>query len=128
MKYQIRTAQSLNPLLPKMILILAPNGFVMLKIFSRPIQYSNGFGVPYNIRDRKKSFRIFFKIMPPTVLHTLGPHESIAPNSDSKFEREHAFRRVFRFSSPWDYIFLTHFLTMVMISTLPFVLRLMQTI
>ena len=30
--------------------------------------------------------------MPPTVLHTPGPHESIAPNSDSKFEREHAFR------------------------------------
>ena len=42
--------------------------------------------------------------MPPIVLHTPGPHESIAPNSDSKFEREHAFRRVFRFSSPWDYI------------------------
>ena len=29
--------------------------------------------------------------MPPTVLHSPGPHESIAPNSDSKFEREHAF-------------------------------------
>ena len=42
-------SQSLKPLLPKMILIRAPNGFVMLKIFSRPIQYSNGFGVPYNI-------------------------------------------------------------------------------
>ena len=47
--YHILTAQSLKPLLPKMILIRAPNGFVMLKIFSRPIQYSNGFGVPYNI-------------------------------------------------------------------------------
>ena len=49
MNYHILTAQSLKPLLPKMILIRAPNGFVMLKIFSRPIQYSNGFGVPYNI-------------------------------------------------------------------------------
>ena len=51
------------------------------------------------LRDRKKSFRNFFKIMPPTVLHTPGPHESIAPNSDSKVEREHAFRSVFRFWS-----------------------------
>ena len=32
--------------------------------------------------------------MPPIVLHTPGPHESIAPNSDSKFEREHAFRHL----------------------------------
>jgi len=47
----------------------------------------------------KKVFVIFFKIMPPIVLHTPGPHESIAPNSDSKFEREHAFRSVFRFWS-----------------------------
>ena len=43
-------------------------------------------------RDRKKSFRNFFLILYPTVLHSPGPHESIAPNSDSKFEREHAFR------------------------------------
>ena len=42
--------------------------------------------------------------MLPKILDTPGPHESIAPNSDSKFEREHAFRSVFRFSSPWDYI------------------------
>ena len=25
------------------------------------------------------------------VLHSPGPHESIAPNRSSKFEREHAF-------------------------------------
>ena len=56
------------------------------------------------LRDRKKNFRNFLKIMCPTLLHTPGPHKSIAPNSDSKFEREHAFRSVFRFSSPWDYI------------------------
>ena len=37
--------------------------------------------------------------MPPTILHTPGPHESIASKSDSKFEREHAFRSVFRFWS-----------------------------
>ena len=44
------------------------------------------------IRDRKKSFRNFFKIMLPTGLHFPGPHESIALWSDAKFEREHAFR------------------------------------
>ena len=33
------------------------------------------------------------------MLHTPGPNESIAPNSDSKFEREHAFRSVFQFWS-----------------------------
>ena len=42
--------------------------------------------------------------MLPKISDTPGPHESIAPNSGSKFEREHAFRSVFRFSSPWDYI------------------------
>ena len=44
------------------------------------------------IRDRKKIFRNFFKIMLPTGLHSPGPHESIALWSDAKFEREHAFR------------------------------------
>ena len=42
--------------------------------------------------------------MRPTVLHSPGPHESIPPNRFSKFEREHAFRSLFRFSPQWDYI------------------------
>ena len=42
--------------------------------------------------------------MRPTVLHSPGPRESIAPNRFSKFEREHAFRSLFRFSPQWDYI------------------------
>ena len=37
--------------------------------------------------------------MCPTVLHSPGPHESIPPNRFSKFEREHAFRSIFRFWS-----------------------------
>ena len=37
--------------------------------------------------------------MLPKILDTPGPHESIAPNRFSKFEREHAFRSVFRFWS-----------------------------
>ena len=37
--------------------------------------------------------------MLPKVSHSPGPHESIAPNSPAKFEREHAFRSVFLFWS-----------------------------
>ena len=37
-----------------------------------------------NLRDRKRSFRNFSELMPLTVLHSPGPHKSIAPNSDSK--------------------------------------------
>ena len=49
-------------------------------------------GILQYLRDRKKSFRNFFKIMLPTGLHSPGPHESIALWSDAKFQREHAFR------------------------------------
>ena len=37
--------------------------------------------------------------MRPKLSYSPGPHESIAPNSPAKFEREHAFRSVFRFWS-----------------------------
>ena len=37
--------------------------------------------------------------MRPTVLHSPGPHGTIPQNRFLKFEREHAFRSLFRFWS-----------------------------
>ena len=36
--------------------------------------------------------------MLPKASYSPGPHEYFAPNSPAKFEREHAFRTLFRFS------------------------------